>query len=404
VNTTSHRTQAPLTASRLRARDVVAVGSTGLRSRRGRSLLTAIGIAIGIAAMVAVVGISASSRANLLAALNELGTDHLRITPGQTIGGEDATLPVEAEPRLSRLDGVEASAQTESLSAAVYRSDLIPDVETKGLGVLAASTDLADTLGLRMRSGRFLDAATARLPAAVLGSTAAERLGVTAPGTSVWLGDTWFRVIGILEPSPIASDLDPAVLIGETIAAEHFDAEGSPSTVYLRAVPGGSDQVREAAPATADPQNTEEVTVYRPSDALAAEAAARMAFTALLLGLGGVALLVGGVGIANVMVIAVLERRTEIGVRRALGATRRHVRWQFLAEAILQAAIGGVAGVALGAGITVAYASSRDWPIDVPVTGLAGGIAAALIIGALAGLYPASRAARLEPAIAVRAT
>lgn len=390
--------------SRFRVRDVLAVGASGVRSRRARSTLTALGIAIGIAAIVAVIGISASSRANLLSVLDELGTDHLQVTPGQTIAGDEAVLPQEAEPRLSRLDGVEASARAEVVDAGVYRSDLIPDIETKGLSVAATSTDLADTLGLQLRSGRFLDDAGAGLPVTVLGATAAERLGVGAAGVSVWIGDTWFRVVGVLEPSPIAGELDAAALVGEAIAADLFGAEGSPSTVYLRAVPGGSDAVREAAPSTADPQNPEEVNVTRPSDALAARAAANTAFTALLLGLGGVALLVGGVGIANVMVIAVLERRSEIGVRRALGATRRHVRWQFLVEAVLQAGIGGTAGVALGAVITTAYAASQGWPVEVPVTGLAGGIAAALAIGALAGLYPAARAARLEPAVAVRAS
>ena len=140
----------------------------------------------------------------------------------------------------------------------------------------------------------------------------------------------------------------------------------------------------------------------RPSDALEARAAAKTAFTSLFLGLGAVALLVGGVGIANVMVISVLERRSEVGLRRALGATRRHVGAQFACESLLLAAAGGVAGVALGALVTAGYAATRGWTPVVPPAALAGGVAAALAIGAVAGVYPALRAARLSPTDALR--
>ena len=238
----------------------------------------------------------------------------------------------------------------------------------------------------------------------MLGSTAARHQGVdlSQGDQLVWLGDQWFAVVGILDPMPLAPELDGAALIGTAVAEEKFGYGGSPTTVYVRTDPAHVDDVLAVAAATANPGTPQEVTVTRPSDALAARAVTDMAFTTLLLGLGGVALLVGGVGIANVMVISVLERRTEIGVRRALGATRRHIRIQFLVEALAQAGLGGVAGVVLGALITVGYALSLGWPVDLPVEGLTGGVLAALAVGGLAGLYPASRAARLQPAAAVR--
>jgi putative ABC transport system permease protein len=149
--------------------------------------------------------------------------------------------------------------------------------------------------------------------------------------------------------------------------------------------------------ATANPEHPSEVKVSRPSDALSAKRASDKAFTGLLLGLGAVALLVGGVGVANTMVISVLERRAEIGLRRSLGATRGHVRLQFLVESLLLSALGGTGGVLLGIGVTAAYAATQGWPTVVPAWATAGGVGATLVIGVVAGLYPAIRASRLAP-------
>lgn len=392
--------------SSLRSVDLVRLGFAGVHRRRGRSALTALGIAIGIAAIVAVMGISTSSRAQLLAVLDRLGTNYLRVTPGQTLIGEEATLPESAAPMIGRLDEVDAVAATGTVDASVRRTDLVPATRTGGISVLAAETDLAATLNARPHAGRFLDATADGYPVVVLGATAAERLGLDASHLTdlvqVWLGGTWFTVIGILEPVPLASELDRAALVGWDSASTYLDFDRLPTTLYVRTDPDSRDRVRALVPAAADPEHPEEVAVSRPSDALAARAAAASAFTALLLALGAVALLVGGLGIANVMVIAVLERRTEIGLRRALGATRGHIGLQFLIEAVLQAAIGGVGGILLGALITFAYASSREWLVSIPLTGLAVGVVSALTIGAVAGLYPAMKAARLTPAEAVR--
>jgi putative ABC transport system permease protein len=390
--------------SRIGAADVFRTGSLGLRTRRVRAALSAVGIAIGIASMVAVLGISESSKADLLAQLDQLGTNLLRVAPGQSFFGEDAQLPESAASMLARVADVERVAAVRSVAGAtVRRNDLIDPAETGGIAVAAADPALADTVAARMHRGRFLDAATARYPTVVLGSGAADQLGIDDTGSRVFLGGRWFSVIGILEPVTLASALDSSALIGFDAAARWFGEDRDASTIYVRADPDAiASGVGDLLGATASPEHPEEVEVSRPSDALEARAAARTAFTSLFLGLGAVALLVGGVGIANVMVISVLERRSEVGLRRALGATRRHVGAQFATESILLAAAGGAVGVALGALVTAGYAQSQSWTTVVPPAALAGGLGAALVIGAVAGVYPALRAARLSPTDALR--
>ena len=392
-----------LAPSRLLPADVLRVGGIGLRTRRLRATLSALGIAIGIAAMVAVLAISESSKSDLIATLDRLGTNLLRVAPGQTLFGEDATLPHRAKAMIGRISPVEAVSAVETVDASVRRSPYIPEEETGGISVAAADVDLPATLGATLRAGIFLNAATSRYPAVVLGSIAAERLGIDRVGVNVWISNQWFTVVGILDPIQLAPDLDRSALVGLPIAEKILGATGSASTIYVRANPDDLDDVRRVLGATANPEHTEQVEVSRPSDALEARAAAKTAFTSLFLGLGAVALLVGGVGIANVMVISVLERRSEIGLRRALGAAKGHIRLQFLAESLMLAAAGGVAGVALGTLITVVYAANRGWTAIVPWYVPFGGVALAIAIGVVAGLYPAMRAARLAPTEALRA-
>ena len=392
--------------SRLRPRDVVAVGTIGLRAKRVRTLLTALGIAIGIGAMVSVVGISASSRADLLAQLDDLGTNLLQVQAGQTLFGEDSALPVAAPDMIRRIGPVTSAAATRTVDGAtVRRTDLIPPDRTAGIAVVAIEPNLLETVGGSVAEGTFLNDATATVPAVVLGSEAASRLGFDnlAGDPLVYLGGQWFRVVGILDPVPLGPDIDRSALIGYPIAQELFGIDESASTVRVRTDPDQVEEVRAVLGATANPEAPDEVEVTRPSDALAAKARADETLTALLLGLGAVALVVGGVGIANVMVISVLERRAEIGVRRALGATRRHIAAQFLVESVMLAGLGGALGIALGAATTALYADARGWRLAIPLAGLAGGVAASLVVGALAGLYPAARASRLAPADAVRA-
>ncbi len=390
--------------SSLHPADLLRVGAVGLLSRRLRAALSALGIAIGIAAMVAVLGISESSRQDLLASLDRLGTNLLTVQAGQGIGGGDSQLPVTAVAMLGRVTPVENASATTSVDANVFRTDFISPDQTQGLSVKAADVQLLDTLKGELADGEWLDEVRSDLPVTVLGSVTAERLGITsvAEGTRVWLGDQWFTVIGILAPFELAADIDRSALVGEGIARSALGADEAPETVYLRADPVHVESVRDVAAATTDPDNPDQVEVSRPSDAIEARAAASDAFTGLFLGLGAVALLVGGVGIANVMVISVLERRSEIGLRRALGATRGHVSLQFVTEALMLSAIGGAAGVALGAGVTAAYSLIRGWEVHVPLLAVGGGLGAALVIGAIAGVYPARRAARLSPTEALR--
>jgi putative ABC transport system permease protein len=367
-------------------------------------VLTALGIAVGIAAMVAVIGISASSRADLIAELDRLGTNLLQVEAGQSRLGEEAELPAAAPAMIRRIAPVETAAATRNVPTTVRRSDRIDEAVTGGIAVVATEPQLLATIGGAVAEGRFLDDATASFPTVVLGAEAAARLGIDSLDGDplVWLGERWFKVIGILDRVPLAADIDRAALIGYPVAQELFGIDDAPSTVRVRTDPDQVEAVRSVLAATANPEEPSEVSVTRPSDALAARAAADEALTALLLGLGAVALLVGGIGIANVLVISVLERRHEIGIRRALGATRGHIRTQFLVEAVLLAAIGGIGGVVLGAVVTAGYATSREWSVTVPAGALAAGVGVALAVGALAGLYPASRAARLAPADAVR--
>lgn len=396
-----------LARSRLHPSDLLRVGSVGLRTRRLRAALSALGIAIGIAAMVGVLGISESSRADLLSVLDRLGTNLLTVeySSGFGLGGGAEELPVTTEAMVSRIGPVDSvSSVTPVEDVNVYRSEEIPEGETGGIQVKAADTDLLDTLEAQVAQGRFLDDATSQYPVAVLGSVTAERLGITdlSRPVQIVVGGERFSVVGILNDMELAADIERSVLIGRPIATELFGTTEAPGTVYVRTHPSHVDAVAGVIPATVNHESPDQVEVTRPSDAIEARAAADEAFVALFLGLGAVALLVGGIGIANVMVISVLERRNEIGLRRAMGATRRHITVQFLIEALLLALLGGVAGAALGGLITAGYGWLRGWEIVVPTVALAGGVAAALLIGAIAGLYPATRAARLSPTEALR--
>jgi putative ABC transport system permease protein len=396
--------KASLEPSRLAPADMMRASLIGLRTRRVRSKISGRGIGIGNAAMVGVLGLSQSSKSDLLAQLDQLGTNMLRIEAGSGIGIGTGELPEDSTAMVSRVGPVVQVASISEIEASVYRTDLVPEGQTGGITVKAVDENLLATLQGQMESGIFLDEAASDLPVVVLGSVAAERLGVTngAGGTVVWLGNEWFSVVGVMDTLDLSPDLDRAALVSYSTAEQFLDHGGVPSTIYVRSDPDDIDAVRSVLPATVNPESPDEVEVTRPSDALEAKEAADQAFTNLLLGLGAVALLVGGVGIANVMVISVLERRGEIGLRRALGATKGHISIQFLGESLILATLGGLGGIALGGAVTAAYAWSQGWEVLIPTAAIVGGMAAALIIGVIAGLYPAMRAARVSPTEALR--
>ncbi len=394
-------------AARLRPADLAGLASIGLRTRRLRAALSALGIALGVAAIVAVLGLAASSQAALLNEIQALGTNLLTVGNGQTFGGATAELPPAAPGMIARLPGVTAVQDTGAVGGInVYKSPLVPPVETNGLSVDAATLGLPAVAGTSVAQGGYLNAATARAPAAVLGATAARLLGFDRirPGTRIWLsggsfGGQWFYLSGILRPDTYAPELDAAVLVGFPAAQRYLGFDGHPSQVYVRTAsdPAVTARVDGLLAAQANPENPGQVTVSQPSAALTAQADAKGALDTLFLGLGAVALLVGAIGVANIMVISVLERRQEIGLRRALGATRGQVRGQFLAEAVLLSLAGGACGVAAGATATAAYARAHGEAVVIPPDAWGGGLAAAVVIGALAGLLPAIRAARLSP-------
>jgi putative ABC transport system permease protein len=380
--------------------DLARLSTIGLRTRKLRAGLSALGIAIGVASIVAVLGLSASSQAGLLNEINQLGTNLLTVSNGQTLTGAPAELPTTAPAMIGRISGVQRVQATGTVTGAdAYRNPFVPPVNTNALTVQAASLDLLPVVATTVATGRFLNAATAQEPVAVLGAAAAQRLGIDRiyTGERIWIGSQWFYLAGILRPAVLASAIDSSVLVGYPAAQKYLGFDGHPSTVYVRAHNDRVTAVDDLLAATANPENPNQVNVSRPSSALVAQAEAKSALNGLFLGLGAVALLVGAVGVANIMIISVLERRSEIGLRRALGATRRHIRTQFLSEAVLLGVVGGAVGVALGAASTAVFADTKHWAVVIPTEAWAGGIAASLIIGAVAGLLPALRAARLSP-------
>jgi putative ABC transport system permease protein len=400
----------PPAPARLRLTDLARLAAVGLRTRTLRAALSALGIAIGVAAIVAVLGLSASSSAGLQAEISALGTNLLTVQNGQNLAGGTAELPADAPAMIGRLAGVTSVQSTATANGITgggvnaYRTPLIPPIDTNALSVDAASLGLPSTSGTSVAQGEFLNPATARQPVCVLGAAAAAYLGIDRiwPGERIWItqtgaGGMWFYVAGILHPDILAPQIDSSVLVGYPAAEHYLGLDGSPSAIYVRAQTSQVSAVDNLLAAQANPEYPGEVQVSQPSAALTAQLDAAGAFNTLFLGLGAVALLVGAIGVANIMVISVLERRSEIGLRRALGATRGHIRIQFLSEAVALALAGGAAGIIAGATATALYAHAKGWATDIPAQAWAGGLGAALLIGAIAGLWPALRAARMSP-------
>jgi len=390
--------------NKLRTRDLFFVAVYGVKARKGRAALTSIGIGIGIAAIVAVSGIAASGSADLLSTLESLGTNLVKASPQAGFFGTQEELPEGVIGMVERIGPVEEVTSTTQTDLLVRRSNFISEFEGGGISTIVTSSELLNVIGGNLSEGRFITDGLSDLPVTVLGNVTAKRLGITnlSKPTKILIDDEWFGVIGIVEELKIHPDLDRSVFIGYGAAKKLFDINEEPTTIYLRANPTFIEDVVEVIAPSMNPENPDQVEVSRPSDALEAQQAVEASFTNLLLGLGSVALLVGGVAIANVMVMSVLERRMEIGVRRSIGATRREIKYQFLLESIVLSGIGGLVGVMLGSLITLAYTNYTNIVFSIPVWQILGAVVLALLIGAISGVYPAIKASKTQPAEAVR--
>lgn len=392
----------------MRLIDVVSQAVRGLTSRKLRTALTALGISIGIASLISIQGITEANQADARAEIDALGSDFLFITPGTGVTEEAELLSYAPAMLDTHLSPVEYVAALYPVDARARRNALIPEVQTGGVtvsAVTAADLDLLEPVNGSVAFGRFHDPTSVEVPAVVLGSLAAERLGIRhlTGHPTINISGADFSVIGVLnEFETLNTDLNRTAIIGLTVATKLFETPDTPGAIYAQVRPELLDDVRELIPAQANPAAPGEVAVSRPTEALEIREVIDETFARILQALAIIVLAVGGIGIANIMVISVIERRGEIGLRRSLGATRKHIASQFIIESTVLSLLGGLLGVAIGVSIVVGYARYKDFEIIIPWFWLSIGVGAAFALGALAGLYPAWRASRLDPAEAVR--
>lgn len=392
--------------SRLSARDAWELALIGVRSRPTRALLSALGVAIGIAALVAITGATDSRQAQLRADLDAMGANLLTVAPSEDPNGDPIPLPATAPAMVGRIGPVERTATVRELDGVeVFRSDLIPATQSGGLVAALTRDDLPAVLEVGMAWGDWFTPARDDLPTVVLGATAAGRLGIDpahAADARILVGGQWYAVIGILDHAGLASAVDTTVFVAPGWMADQLTRTPAISAVYLRVASGAAARVEDVLAETANPRLPEGVRVSALADLAEAQESTDQAMSSLVLALSGISLLVGGVGIANTMVVAVLERRGEIGLRRALGARTGQVTWQFLLEAAVLALLGGLAGTATGALVVCGLAAWQDSVVVLRPLVLAAGPALAVLVGVLAGIYPAGRAARQPPTAALR--
>ncbi|MDR1187919.1 MAG: ABC transporter permease [Bifidobacteriaceae bacterium] len=391
---------------RMSVRDVFATALLGPRTRLVRTGLSALGIAIGIAALVALQGIPATVRAEMKAEMDRQGANLLVVYPGGAdpwdMSAEKTPLPETAPEMIARISPVQhVLARRDLVDVGVYRNNFIPAGQSGSISAAMADGDLLGALNVELADGAWFDAASRALPTVVLGDGAARRLGVT-PGERIWIDRHWWAVIGVLNRLDLAPEMDSTAFLAPEYAGAMYP-ETPIASIYVASEPGQSAAVRRVIPETTNPADPEGVDVTSLSEYYEAGEMLDTMLIYLSLGLGGLSLLIGGIGIANTMVVAVMERRGEVGLRRAMGARSGQIALQFVLEAGVIGLIGGIFGVGIGAYATYIYAALSSSVFAVPWWIVGAGPVLSIVIGAIAGLYPSLKAARLSPTVALRA-
>ena len=400
-----------LPRSRFSLRDLISESVAGLVARPARTAMTALGTVLGVAALVATLGLAKTAGSQIVSRFDELAATQVIVEPQQRQGQRNAisTIPWDSQQRLERLNGVVAAGTKTDLAAGgLARS--VPVVDPLGANeyqvpMIAVSPGLFGAVRADLDTGRFFDQGHNERadPVAVLGPAAAARLNITRVDTrpAIFVGDETLIVVGILEGVARESDLLGAIIVPDGWAEARKDLE-APAEVHVDVDVGAADLIGSQAATALNPGNEENLRIRVQSGSAQVRDKVESDVNALFLILGGVSLLVGAIGIANVTLVSVMERRGEIGLRRAVGATRRHIAGQFLAESSALGLIGGIIGTSAGVLTIVAVSAVRDWsPVLQPWLPFAAPVLGALI-GLLAGTYPAWKAASTEPIAALR--
>jgi putative ABC transport system permease protein len=384
------------------SRDLVGVALKGLTARKVRTLLIMLGPIIGVAAMVCAIGLTESAKGELQAQLAQLGTNLIIAQAGGTFGSQNPTFPENAVARVESVSSVSAAAATANLSGVVS----VPVQGAKDYyeafpaPVRAAGVGLPSVLQVPMISGRWLDLADLQLhtSAAVLGEGIAKQYGYL-PGESrtIRLNNANFAVVGVLGPVALDPELDNAVFVTEWSAKHVLGTNGEPNQLYIRAAPGATQSTANAIPTAISLGGPDQVSTQIPSDVLQAAAQANKTLQEVALLAGLLALVVGGVGIANVMSISVIQRSSEIGIRRAVGHSRSKIAAQFLLESLFVGLLGGLGGAGFGVAIVYGVSAVAGWVAVIDYGTIPLWMGLALLVAVGAGLFPSIKAARLEP-------